>query len=92
MTDTVKIGIDRYMDMYETMRQGQDYMQRALDGKDAAILRAILGEDTKTTFCGKPIVLRVEWPEGKPWPDDRLQAFARDMLDGLNRRHGWEVS
>lgn len=71
------------------MQRGHDWMQQALDAHDAALLRAILGEDPQSTFCGKPIRLRVEWPEGKPWSDGQLEAFARDMLDAINRRHGW---
>jgi len=71
--------------------RAHDLMQHALDAEAAAVLRAILGEDSKTTFAGWPIRLRVEWPEGKPWSDGQLEAFARDMLDVINRRHGWEA-
>lgn len=71
--------------LIETMQQTQRYLDDAIGSRNEIALLAILEEPGSKMF-GKPVIFRVEWPEGPPFPDDKLKALAQNMLNGIRQR------
>ena len=71
--------------LIDTMQETSKLLSHTLDSRDQMALMAILGEPGNTLF-GKPVIFHVEWPDGPPWPEEKLHAVAREFLDTIRRR------